>query len=176
MKKFPIIIGFLLVVIICIFVALVFSSQESPRNPNTGPLSVGSTQINDKDDVYELFGEPSSVNGNLELFNSLSPTTPNEVSFDGNIPEFIRKIVTQQEGFTYQGLLTEYGEPEHVLYGEEASFGINLYVYPSKGFAFLGSKGNNFVSEIWYFRPTDLQTLMNTWARGYSTQLEPEGF
>lgn len=132
-----------------------------------------------KEDVISKLGQPvfETRNGSTTTddYKSTSPTRNHQVIYNGDQSAFMKEIVSVNDTTTLTDLQKLYGQPEATLYGADAQNGYNLYVYLSKGVAYLGNPVSDTLLEIWYFPPTDLQTFISKWGTGYSTTI-PVGF
>lgn len=133
-----------------------------------------------RDEVVKNLGIPideKRVDNNLiSDFSSSSPTRNHEVIFnDQKIGQFFKEIVTAKDSKKASDLVQIYGQPQSILFGEDAVNGIYLYVYPTKGVAFLANKNSDTLFEIWHFEPTTLDNLIKNWAPTYSKNLNSLG-
>ena len=174
MYKLKVLIGAAFIIVVLLGISLAYlNSGRTFTAPEWNSIKIGES---DKQSVYDSLGRPISSSGKIESFESESPTTPHQVIFDeSNKTEFIRQVVTLEEEVTFSSIVEQYGDMPIRLYGPEASFEIYLYTNPASGVAVLGNKDDNTVMEVWYFKPTDLQTFLSTWAQDYSVENTPHG-
>jgi hypothetical protein len=162
------------------------SQQNAAPKPTSRPTSLdivpGTTTVNDLVNTYgpPLSEKPKTNSVTISEFKSLSPTrnhTALTSNLDGTVILF-KEIITAQNDVSANILSSKLGEEEVVLYGDLSESQINLYTYPSKGSAYLGSKINGTVFEVWYFSPTNYKSFKNQLASDYSEtfEYEPELF
>lgn len=142
----------------------------------------GTTQL---DQLTDKLGEPERTaewEGYTILNYSTNSNWDNQffISKEKKTVALITQQVENNQEITQTSLIRQYGTPEIILYGP-LSPARNLYSYPSRGFAFLGSDFHESVLQLWYFQPTDTANFVETIARkfGYSSsppKEEPEFF
>ncbi|GEM_PF-1185383 len=177
---------FLVSVVVLFLILIVFNFKNVPGqlSPTLSPVQQSLFWDNfkpgdsQKADVVGQLGQPISektVNGQaVDDFKSNSPTRNHEVFFNKNTSVFFRQIVAYNDKLSIQDIHAKYGDTENVLYGPDSLAGFYLYVYPDKGFAYLGNKKSGTVLEVWYFKPVnvfqDFIGEVNNWIQGYSVK------
>lgn len=157
-------------------------SKPTPTPTTESPVWQGLTPgVSSNAEVESVLGSPisKSTSGDktTEGFSSTSLNYPNEITFDTNGKAvFIRRIVTAKDNFNVKDITDTYGAGSTRLYGPESVNGMDLYVYPTKGVAYLGNPDGNVVLEVWYFVPTTLENFLKTWATSYSVQPTAQPF
>lgn len=102
-------------------------------------------------------------------YQSSSPVRTHRIVAEEKVVQLIKEVVTIEDDQDARKIREEHGDPPHKLFNQdEPSSAFLLYVYPSKGLAYLGHIEDNTVLEIWYFPPTDLQNFILKWAPNYS--------
>lgn len=147
-------------------------SKKSPKYEN---VQVGESN---KEDVIENFGEPinEKVQGNYKVleFVSDNPNFNNEVFFENDNAEFIKRIIVKENNINLNDYEKDLDTTKYVLYSYSSTFGTNLVVYPQSGIAFVAHTNTGIVYEIWYFEPTTLEIFKETWAKGYTEKFNPQ--
>jgi outer membrane protein assembly factor BamE (lipoprotein component of BamABCDE complex) len=127
-----------------------------------------------EDEVIRKLGKPSStlISGSKKtlFYISNNPNIDHEIEILDNKVNIIRKQVTEKDNIKKKDLLDKYGTPEYLLYGPIYTARIVLYAYPNRGLAFLASENSDFVLNIWYFIPTDLDNFIKKYAQEYSLE------
>lgn len=134
--------------------------------------------ISTEKEVIGQFGEPLNI-GKWENYSILN--YPADSNWKNQI--FLKEekvfLITQQtendQQTTRDFLLRKYGNPEVILYGP-LSPARDLYTYPSLGFAFLGSKYDQSIFQLWYFSPCLKEDFIQDIAPqfNYSAEEPPE--
>lgn len=163
-------------------IALSRKKTETPVlvEPTAAPRQVSGEWGNLSDLVSNL-GTPinrddsNNKDGYFE-YKSKSVNLNNEVLYQSNVPLFYKQIIDPSENKTSDSIKKQFGEPEIVLFGDFSEMGFNLYAYPSKGIAYIGSARQNYLIEVWYFEPTSITTFRQKWAPNYSLTPTQGGF
>ncbi len=170
---------------VLLFFVVVFSSNRSGGNTPAGiptPTPLATEAKGDWGNAADLIaglGEPinrpnsSNKTGEYD-YKSDSVNRNHEVVYQNNTPLFYKEIVTSKDNKTSRSIRQKYGEPELKMYGAESSAGVDLYAYPSKGIAYLGSQFDDVLSEVWYFAPIDKGVFVAKWALQEGYTLTPQ--
>lgn len=129
--------------------------------------------ISTRDDIINKLGSPlkedrSEGQTTLEYASQSNPNFNNEFLLRSDTLVFAKQIVTLDDNIKISDIEQKYGSYENVLYGPSSVNGYNLYIYPTKGVAYLGHQQAGMVREIWYFQSTDLKTFQSSFAQDYS--------
>lgn len=142
-------------------------------NLNFKDVIPGKTKV---EDLEKILGKPIDVQKNNTIdelsYSSNNPNRDNIVQTDDSIVTFIKEIISSKNEKSKTDILSNYGNPPHRLYGPNSNAGTNLYVYPDKGIAFLGSDDHNQLEEIWHFSPTTYENFKKTYATNYSETIK----
>lgn len=169
----------IIISIICIiFVSYLLIFKKNKQNINnpineTGlaynNLLPGKSTIND---IKNTLGTPKkeSSNGSTTTleYNSTNPNFNNQILLDSGTLDVVKQIVSSKDNISISELNQKYGNYEDVLYKSSSYNGFNLYIYPSKGLAYIGHQGSGIVLEIWYFKPMSFETFKSTLGKGFS--------
>lgn len=134
--------------------------------------------MSSKSQVIASLGQPKeekTLESRLILsFPSLSPERKNEAAFEGETLVFFKEVITAKDAETIEDITKNFGEAKYVLFGPGSMSGFNLYVYPEKGFAYIGNPTGNTLLEVWYFSPVSIEEFKRLWAKGYSETYSPK--
>lgn len=175
-KKGKILIASLItIIIIVIIVRPKKQDLNSPENkdlPNVSTYKELTLGKSTRNEVVNNIGVPDKeyVEGDethLE-YNSLNPNLNDQFLIVNDSLAFIKKIIVIQDKIKVQDLKIKYGNPEYILYGPGSSIGLKLFIYPSKGIAYIGFENKGYLTEIWYFEPTDIDNFKTRYADNYS--------
>lgn len=163
--------------------AIVFWLHSGKIGPSPTPRPSGASYKNltpgtsSEKDVKGALGTPLKETASGEQtvleYKSKNPNFNDEFALKAGTLAFVRQIVTLDDNLKIPDLEKKYGKYESVLYGNLSTSGFNLYVYPDKGVAYIGQPESGFITEIWYFVPTDLNTFKQLFASGFSDTLVP---
>lgn len=164
--------------IICLLFLLYIVFIKNQSSVLNIPGSVEKSTYNDlipgkstQTEVINKLGNPvNKTNNNNQTileYTSNNPNFNNQIMVDSGIFEAAKQIVTSKDNISITDLNQKYGNYENVLYKSSSYDGFNLYIYPQKGVAYIGSQPSGIVLEIWYFKPMDFQTFKNTLGKGY---------
>lgn len=124
-----------------------------------------------EEDINKMLGIPvsSTLSGEVKINNypSSNEYRTNDVEFINGEVDFIKEVVNLDDNRTAEDIRKIYGVTEYVLYENVSDSYFNLYVYPKNGIAYLGHNDGTIL-EIWYFKPTDINTFKSKWASNYS--------
>jgi hypothetical protein len=123
--------------------------------------------------INKMLGIPvsSTLSGEVKInnYSSSNEYRTNDVEFVNGEVDFIKEVVNLDDTRTAEDIRKVYGVTEYVLYENVSDSYFNLYVYPKNGIAYLGHNDGT-VLEIWYFKPTDINTFKSKWASNYSNK------
>lgn len=174
--KIPIVVTLLIIAIAASWV--IVSSRQQSLTPTPSPVNVwgGITPgISTLEELNDSLGEPVNITGNKYEYGSKNPNINNEAVVDNNTVLLLKRITVIEEQLSINDLLSKYGTGYITLYGQRSQAGDNLYVYLSKGVAFLGNPIDDSVSEIWYFVPRpSIESFITEYAQDYSLTLNSE--
>lgn len=124
-----------------------------------------------EEDINKMLGIPvsSTLSGEVKInnYSSSNEYRTNDVEFINGAVDFIKEVVNLDDTRTAEDIRKVYGVTEYVLYENVSDSYFNLYIYPKNGIAYLGHNDGT-VLEIWYFKPTDINTFKSKWASNYS--------
>lgn len=159
-------------------------ATQSPSNnttDSTAPRDVSFSQYNlkpnisTKEEVYKILGNPVSrqQQGDYTMESFANPNSVNrqhQVVLEENIVKVVKEIVAYNDSRSISDITNILGSAPTVLFGPDQESGVYLYVYETRGVAYLGNQldGNNSLFEVWFFPPTTTETFISSWAREYS--------
>lgn len=124
-----------------------------------------------EEDIIKTLGIPisSTLSGEVKINNypSSNEYRTNDIEFINGEVDFIKEVINLDDSRTAEDIRKIYGVTEYVLYENVSDSYFNLYVYPKNGIAYLGHNDGTIL-EIWYFKPTDINTFKSKWASNYS--------
>jgi len=176
---------FLLIFVITLISVVIFLVSRSSKKNNSTDTSLPATGasyqnltpgVSTKEDVFQSLG--SSLNEREEKgtrileYSSNNPNFNNEFSVKNEKLSFVKEIVTLEDNKLIPDIVSEYGDYENILYGPGSGVGFYLYVYSTKGIAYVGHKDSGLIKEIWYFPPTDFESFKSGYATGYSSTIQ----
>lgn len=179
-KKILLVIGIVLVIGGVLF--SLFRSRQ--QKPTPTPTAAGGASykkltpgISSEQEVKNELGTPlkETAQGNKTVleYKSGNVNFNDEFSISSGTLSFVKQIITLEDNVKIPDMEKKYGKYENVLYGPSSVNGYNLYVYPSKGVAYLGQPESGFITEIWYFAPTAFNTFKTNFAAGYGETFQP---
>lgn len=131
--------------------------------------------ISTEEEIIQTLGYPVeeiSKNGIKVLeYSSKSPNYNNELSVENGKLAFVKEIITLDDNIKISDIVNKYGDYENILYGPNSNVGFYLYVYLTKGIAYIGHQESGLILEIWYFPPTDFDTFKESYASDYGTTI-----
>lgn len=164
-----------IILIISFVVIFVLPKQTNNPLPGATPTDPWSTFLpgqTTKEQVVQQLGNPvtqtSQNNQTIDEFKSNSPTRNHQVVFTNDTSQFFKQIIASGDTTKMNDLVNKYGTTSTILYGPDQSAGFYLYVYLSKGVAYLANASTGDVLEIWYFPSSNLQDFISKWASNYS--------
>lgn len=159
-----------------LFLILIFGKGKAPVQISSGLASWNGLVPNKstKDQVTAELGQSTFETRNgtttVDNYKSTSPTREHQVTYNNQTATFFKQIVSINDKETITDLQAKYGQPDFKLYGPDSSNGYFLFVYLSKGVAYLGNPISDNLLEIWYFPPTDSSGFVKNYASNYSTK------
>jgi len=168
-----------IIAVLIILLLIIYSLWGRSKKTDVLQPSYTSTSIIGKtqNDLQRQLGGPvnqlADPRGNIVEYKSTSETRNHQAVLKDDKVVFFKEVVTLSDNKDFLSLKQKYGDPEQILYGEQAISGNYLFPYPSEGVAFLANSVTNTVREVWYFDPTDLNTFQKTWVIGYTTEIQP---
>ena len=168
------------VVLVIVFYLLIQGAQKKQMSPTPTPVSASwegiTPGLTSVDEAKKILGSPIAESGNILDYVSKSPTENDKIVSENGKVIFVRHVIAQGDDTSTKQITKKYGLAPVHLYGPESSAGIDLFVYPAVGIAYLGNQSQDFLFEIWYFQPMPQEQFIEKWARGYSTTIEQVGF
>jgi len=175
-KKIFLLVGIIILIVIPLFIlfgknGLKINDNTIKTSTNFDPKKIIPGTTKEKD-IEKALGKPVEKSGNILNYQSNNPNSYNTVQVENGKVAFVKEIITSKIEKTKKDIVSEYGEPKYKLYGPYSNSGINLYIYPDKGLAFLGGDDFDSIQEIWYFPPTTFEDFKRTYAKDYSETLK----
>lgn len=137
---------------------------------NINELDVGTN----RKDVEKLIGNEitSTASGDLLIsdYKSKNIYRPHKIYYEEDSVVLIKEEITDSSINT-EDMRKKYGIATNILFEKLEHSSFNLFVYIDKGIAYKGHKNGGLVLEIWYFKPTDINTFVSKYAQNY--QKEP---
>ena len=124
-----------------------------------------------EEDINKMLGTPvsSTQSGEVKInsYPSSNEYRANDIELKNGEVDFIKEVINPDDTRTSEDIRKIYGVSEYVLYENTSDSFFNIYVYPKNGIAYLGHNDGTLL-EIWYFKPTDINTFKLKWASNYS--------
>ena len=124
-----------------------------------------------EEDINKMLGTPvsSTLSGEVKInsYPSSNEYRANDIELKNGEVDFIKEVINPDDTRTSEDIRKIYGVSEYVLYENTSDSFFNIYVYPKNGIAYLGHNDGTLL-EIWYFKPTDINTFKLKWASNYS--------
>lgn len=175
-KKIKILIFFIGVIsLVFLFFLIVKNNNNKQINEPIKQVQINEIKIGTpKEEIDSLFGKEISSTTSADLllneYKSKNIYRPHKIYFENNISVLIVEEITDKS-VTTDDMRLKYGVASNILYEKLEHSTFNLFVYTNKGVAYKGHESGGLVLEIWYFKPTDLDTFINKFANEY--QIEP---
>lgn len=165
----------LLLVAVLYVVNLLIKAPEQPLPqsplPKTATFNSLTPGLSTSSDVEKALGKPTTTiteNGKTSSeYKSTNVNRYHKVVYSNDQVMFISEVVNSVDNKDVESIKKEYGEPPFTLYHKSVNVSFNIYVYPENGIAYK-AHADGTILEIWYFKPTDLNNFMSTWAKDYS--------
>ncbi|MFH1971545.1 MAG: hypothetical protein ABIJ05_04145 [Patescibacteria group bacterium] len=182
MKKinFKKIIGLTAIIIIAVFLVLQFSKINKPTP--TPHFQNGASYQNlipgtsTREEIFQNLGsslKERDENGVRILeYSSKNPNFNNELTVKDEKLSFVKEIVTLEDNIKIPNIINKYGNYENILYGPGSGVGFYLYIYSTKGIAYVGHQDSGLIKEIWYFPPTNFESFKSIYATNYSSTIQ----
>ena len=155
------------------------SSTPTPTKLGGGPSFKSIIPgISTEDEANEQLGgaKAQKQEGSKKIleYKSTSPIRQHQLTVEETRVVFVKEIVSANDNKKAQDLKQEYGEPPYTLFNQSSyNSSFSLFVYPEKGFAYLGHEDGTLL-EIWYFPPTIIDELLKQWSQNYSFEMPPQ--
>jgi hypothetical protein len=125
-----------------------------------------------KEDVLTVLGKPlkSSVDGTTETLNysSTNKNLDSQIITDSGVVVFIKEFVSVNNKTKVSEITNNYGLSNYSFFGPDYAGGNKLYVYPSKGIAYIGDPKFDYIEQLWRFIPTTIEDFRGKWAANYT--------
>ena len=163
---------------------IVFMSYKTQKTSINPPISSTSPSyknlqpgVSTTKDITNNLGDPAKETQdgiyNILEYSSNNPNFNNQLYVNSDKLTLVKQIVAPNDNIKIQDLTQKYGNYENMLYASGSASGFNLYVYPSKGIAYVGHQESGIVLEVWYFTPTTFDNFKATFAKDYSDNPVP---
>lgn len=123
-----------------------------------------------EDKINNLLGFPteSTSSGEIKInkYRSSNEYRTNELMIKNGVVDFIREVVNPKDNKNANDIRNTYGVADAILYERSSNSYFNLYVYFKNGIAYLGHDDGG-VLEIWYFKPTGIDSFIQNYAPNY---------
>jgi len=130
-----------------------------------------------KEEVLTSLGTAinAKIDGGKENYEykSSNPNFNTEVVIINDKLSYIKIVYTIKDNIKHEDFISQYGEPEKILYGPDYPSGYVMNSYPSRGVSFLYHQNSRKVREVWYFIPTALEMFIKDFAPAYSEKIKP---
>jgi len=120
--------------------------------------------------------ESTTDNAKILEYKSKNPNYNNTFYTQQGILNLAKEIITPDDNIKISNIAEQYGNYEEVLYKSGSEAGFNLYIYPSKGIAYIGHQLSGIVTEVWYFPPTDFENFKKSYAPDMPDQPIPKHY
>lgn len=119
--------------------------------------------------VQQQLGQSIKNEGDLYYFKSNSPVDSHQALFENNKLVLFKEIITYNQERDVESIISKYelSEDAILLYGDDYENNILLFVYLDKGIAYLATANQDYLVEVWYFKPTDIETFKLNFAKEY---------
>lgn len=125
-------------------------------------------------DLINKLGQPNKVtqttNSETLFYNSTSRTRDSQITISQDVVVLIKEMLTYSDQKKASDIEKVYGLSTYSLFGPDYAGGNKLYIYPSKGIAYLGDPKFDTIDEIWYFEPTTIDIFKQKFAPNYTEQ------
>lgn len=171
-KKITIVLG--TISVLSIFLLLYLQNKNVKNLPdfvptkyiNINEIDIGSNKENIEKQIGKEIASTSSGNLLISDYKSKNIYRPHQIYYKDNNSVLIIEEITDKS-VTTDDMREKYGSATDVLYEKLEHGTFNLFVYIDKGVAYLGHKNGGLVLEIWYFKPTDINTFIKNYANNY---------
>ncbi len=178
-EKKLILLAIISVLSIILIVSLTNKKNEETNNPT--PTTQSNTQITrykdistgevfNEDKINNLLGFPteSTSSGEIKInkYRSSNEYRMNELMIKNGEVDFIREVVNPDDNKNANDIRDTYGVADVILYEKYSDSILDLYVYSNSGIAYLGHIDGG-IFEIWYFKPTDIDSFIENYAPNY---------
>lgn len=130
------------------------------------------------EDLTAQMGEPISSeaygDGQKLSYTSSYPTLPQDVVVDSNgTVQFIKEYLPPDTTENIADYITQFGEPDYVLFDENTGDTYNGNVFLNQGVVVFSHFNDGSVNQKWYFQPTTSEVFFQSW--GSTLTDEEEG-
>lgn len=167
----------LVIILIIIFIIFLNNDRNNKTIKSTATvvpkviyknLEIGKSTRND---VIREIGAPQkefSENGSTIIeYQTRNPNYNDQYVIINNSLDFVREIITIDNPIRISDIENKYGDESTILYGPGSGISFYLYVYLKNGVAYIGHKESGRIIEIWYFKPTDIDSFITNYAKDY---------
>lgn len=170
-----------LIIIFIILLVIFLVKSRGNKIVNTGPSPVPKVVYKNlelgvatRNDIVREIGAPlqelQKDNSVILEYQTRNPNFNDQYIIINNSLDFVREIITVDNPIRISNIKEKYGDYNAILYGPGSGISLFLYVYLNQGVAYIGHEKSGRVVEIWYFKPTDVDTFINKYARDYSKE------
>lgn len=162
-----------------LIISLTNKKREVGINPNPTTQSyvqiakykdISTGEEFNEDKINNLLGFPteSTSSGEVKInkYRSSNEYRSNEIMIKNNEVDFVREVVNPDDNKNSNDIRKIYGIANVILYEKYSDSILDLYVYPNSGIAYLGHVDGG-IFEIWYFKPTDIDSFIEKYAQNY---------
>lgn len=172
---------------VCIVIGIALISMYvylQNRNQDSGQLDTKPPLYKDQivpgetttDEVKQKLGDPKSeaeFNDQTILnYDKKGAIWKDQVYTSEGKVTLVTEQMTKTDARTKKAFFDIFGEPEVTLYGPYSP-SIDMYGYPSKGFAILGRSYSDLLFQIWYFPKMDKDIFINSLAKDFDYTTTP---
>ena len=124
-------------------------------------IEAGKSTASQLDKLGEPKEEQRTTEGQLLLYQSENEYHLDEVETKGNKVIFIKEKMYSKSDRSLWARIDSLGNSYTMLYGPNSNSGINLFVYPAYGVAYLANQLGDLIFETWYFTPSTLEEFLS---------------
>ncbi len=124
-------------------------------------IRAGVTTTNQLDELGEPKEKQRTVEGQLLYYQSENEYHLDEVETKGNKVVFIKEKMYSTSDRSLWAKIDTLGNSYTMLYGPNSNSGVNLFVYPEHGVAYLANQLGDLIFETWYFTPSTLEEFLS---------------
>ena len=143
------------------------TNNEVTSYKDISNVSVGLTKEEIEKQIGKSINSVQKAEITISNYKSDNIYRPHQIYFDkNNNSELIIKEITDNS-MTTDKMREDSGLATNILYEKKEHSSFNLYVYLNKGIAYRGHANGGLVLEIWYFKPTDIDSFIEKYAQNY---------
>lgn len=180
-KKFVI----LVLILISIFSVFYIYSNIETKKPISNQNNTTNNKISsykeivpgntfNENEINEKLGVPISTINIEDIkvsdYKSTNEYRNHQIEIENGSIKFIREVVNLVDNKTADDIRKIYGIAPYILYEKSPSSFFDLYVYPNNGIAYIGHSDGTIL-EIWYYKPTDIETFISNFASNYQKDI-----